>query len=108
MAAPAWSATADRLRLHVRLTPKGGRDAIEGIAQDAAGRAVLKVRVSTPPHAGEANTAMVRLLARTLGVAASRVRITAGATARVKSIEIEGDGPALAAALARLAARDRG
>jgi uncharacterized protein YggU (UPF0235/DUF167 family) len=87
------------LRLAVRLTPRGGRDAIEGWSRDAAGRAFLKVRVATAPTEGQANAALVRLIAKAAGVPPSRVRIAGGETARLKQIEIEGLEPAgLAAA----------
>jgi hypothetical protein len=84
----------------VRLTPKGGRDAIDGIEQMADGRSVLKVRVRAAPREGEANDALVRLLAKSLGVAARQVILVAGATTRIKRLEIAGAGAALAAALA--------
>ena len=101
MAAGApWNATAGGLVLTVRLIPKGGRDAIDGIEEMADGRLVLKVRVHAAPREGEANDALVRLLARSLGVAARQVTLVAGATARIKRLEIAGAGPALAAALA--------
>ena len=100
-AAP-WQVLAGGLALTVRLTPKGGRDAIDGIEQMADGRAVLKVRVRAAPSQGEANDALVRLLAKSLGVAARQVSLVAGATARVKRLEVAGSGPALAAALAAI------
>jgi len=86
-------------RLAVRLTPRGGRDRVDGWARDGAGRAYLKVRVSAPPVDGEANAALIRLIARTLGLPAGAVRIAAGETARIKQLEIDGaDAQALAAA----------
>ncbi len=97
-----WQVLADGLALTVRLTPKGGRDAIDGIEQMADGRSVLKVRVRAAPSEGEANDALVRLLAKSLGVAPRQVSLVAGATARVKRLKIDGAGPALAAALARV------
>ena len=100
-AAP-WQVVADGLALTVRLTPKGGRDAIEGIEQMADGRPVLKVRVRAAPSEGEANDALVRLMAKSLGVAPRHVSLVAGATARIKRLEIAGSGPAFAAALAGL------
>ncbi len=43
-------AEADKpARLVVRLTPRGGRDAIDGWTRDADGAPCLKVRVSAPP-----------------------------------------------------------
>jgi uncharacterized protein YggU (UPF0235/DUF167 family) len=77
-------------RLTVRVTPKGGRDAVEGWTLDEGGRPLLKVRVAAAASDGAANAAVVRLVARTLKVARSAVRIAAGETARVKRLEIEG------------------
>jgi uncharacterized protein YggU (UPF0235/DUF167 family) len=88
--------------LDVRLTPRGGRDAIEGIARLADGRAVLKARVRAAPFEGEANAALCRLVARTLGVAPRQVELAAGAAARVKRLQISGDAAALVAVLERL------
>ena len=47
-----WAAATGGVTLAVRLTPKGGRDTIDGIEQMADGRAVLKVRVAAPPSGG--------------------------------------------------------
>ena len=98
-----WAAVAGGVTLTVRLTPKGGRDAIDGIEQLADGRSVLKVRVRAAPSEGEANDALVRLIAKSLGVPPRDVTLAAGATARVKRLVVSGDGPALAAALEKLA-----
>jgi uncharacterized protein (TIGR00251 family) len=102
VADPPWQVAANGLALTVRLTPKGGRDAIDGVERMADGRSVLKVRVRAAPSEGEANDALVRLMAKALGVAPRQVTLAAGATARIKRLEIAGAGPALAAALAGL------
>ena len=99
MAERPWSDTAAGLALHVRLTPKGGRDAIDGIETQSDGRSVLKVRVRAAPSEGEANEALCRLLAKTLGVPPRDVTLTAGATSRVKRLTVAGDSAALTAAL---------
>ena len=78
------------MRLTVRLTPRGGRDRIEGWARDAAGRSYLKVRVAAPPVDGQANAALERLIAKALGRPASAVVIASGGTARFKQLDIEG------------------
>jgi uncharacterized protein (TIGR00251 family) len=93
------------LRLRVRLTPKGGRDAIEGWWSDSEGRAALKARVAAPPEDGKANTALIALLARSLDVKRSEVRIASGASSRVKTIEIDGDERVLVARLDLVAKR---
>ncbi len=88
--------------IRVRLTPRGGRDRIEGWIADAKGEKRLAVRVSAAAESGKANAALVALLAEELGVAKSRVRIVSGTTARLKGIEITGDPGALTAAIAKL------
>ena len=84
------SERAQTLRLPVRLSPRGGRDAIDGWALDEAGRPFLKVRVSAPPVEGAANAALEVLLAKTLGLPRSAVSVARGQTARIKQVEIEG------------------
>ncbi|OYW29471.1 MAG: hypothetical protein B7Z44_04570 [Caulobacter sp. 12-67-6] len=76
--------------LTVRLTPRGGREGVDGWAADSEGRSYLKVRVASAPVEGEANAALIILIAKRLGVAKSAVRLTAGATARLKRLEIDG------------------
>jgi len=87
--------------IDVRLTPRGGRDAIDGIEQRADGRTVLKARVRAPAFEGEANAALCRLLASAAGTASRQVTVVAGATARIKRLRIMGDAPQLIAALRR-------
>ena len=97
-----WRSEAGGLVLLVRLTPKGGRDAIEGIAQMADGKNVLKVRVRAPPSEGEANAALVKLIAKTLAVAPRDVSLVAGLSARVKCVKVAGAGAALATVLEKV------
>ena len=99
----AWSAAPGGLTVSVRLTPRSGRDAIEGIDKLAESHTVLKVRVRAAPHEGAANEALVTLLAKSLGVPPSRVEIMGGATSRIKRVKIVGDAGALGAALENLA-----
>jgi hypothetical protein len=88
----------------VRLTPKGGRDAIDGAETLSDGHDVLKARVRAAPNEGAANEALCRLIAKAIGVPPRDVAIAAGATARVKRLTIAGDGPALVAALEKICA----
>jgi uncharacterized protein len=101
-AARPWTVVATGVVLVVRLTPKGGRDAIEGIEQLSDGKSVLRARVRAAASEGEANQALIRLVAGALDIAPRSVGLLAGATARTKRLMIEGDGTALAAALQRL------
>ncbi len=87
------------MRFSVRVTPRGGRDAVDGWTGDAEGRPVLKLRVAAAATDGQANAAVIALLAKALGVPRSAVRIVRGETARVKQIEADGvDAATLAAA----------
>lgn len=88
------------IRFKVRLTPKGGRDAIDGWGEHLNER-VLKARVSAPPEDGKANAALIALLAKALGIAKSRVTLASGDASRLKTIELEG-GAELQARLATL------
>jgi uncharacterized protein (TIGR00251 family) len=100
--APAWRVRSDGLSLSVRLTPKSSRDAIDGIEILSDGRAVLKVRVRAMPEAGEANAALVRLLAKSLKIPGSAIGLESGATTRLKVLRITGDSSELATRLAAL------
>ncbi len=102
MTARPWSAAAGALVVTVRLTPKGGRDAIDGIEALADGTPVLKVRVRAAPSEGEANAALIRLMAKSIGIAPRHVSVAGGATARVKRIRIEGDPASLGAQLEQM------
>lgn len=74
------------------MTPRGGRDAVDGWSVDDAGRAILRLRVAAAAADGAANAAVTALVARTLGVGRSAIRIASGQTARVKRLEIDGVG----------------
>lgn len=98
-----WTMVQGGVMVAARLTPKGGRDAVEGIDQLADGTAVLKVRVRAAPSEGEANAALIKLMAKSLGIAPRHVSLTAGAASRLKRIRIEGDPAHLYAKLTTLA-----
>jgi uncharacterized protein YggU (UPF0235/DUF167 family) len=102
--ADAWRATDRGLQIAVRLTPKGGRDAIDGIEMLSDGRAVIKARVRAVPENNAANLALIALFATALGVSKSMVALETGATSRLKTIAAQGDSTALAARLCELCA----
>lgn len=77
-------------RLAVKLTPGAAVDRIDGWGTDPEGRPVLKVRVRARPVEGEANTALILLLAKSLGVPRSSVSLARGGQSRLKMIEVDG------------------
>lgn len=77
-------------RLAVRLTPGASADRIDGWNVDVEGRPVLKVRVRARPVEGEANEALIRLLAKALGAPRSAVSLARGGQSRLKMIEVAG------------------
>lgn len=93
---------AGGLRLAVRLTPKAGRDGIDGLKPTADGGVELAVKVTAVPESGKANDALLRLLAKKLKLPVSGLRLVAGATDRHKQILIEGDAAMLEVALSSL------
>ena len=97
-----WRTTLEGIVVACRLTPKGGRDAIEGVALLADGSSVLLARVRSAPEDGRANAALCALSAAKLDAPVSRVRLAAGARSRLKQVAVGGDPEVL---IARLRAR---
>ncbi|HEX6560357.1 MAG TPA: DUF167 domain-containing protein [Longimicrobiales bacterium] len=75
----------DAVRINVHVQPRASRSEVVGQHGDA-----VKVRLAAPPVEGAANEELCRFMAKTVGVAASRVTIVAGETSRNKALEIEG------------------
>src|ERR1700693_3238651 len=86
-----WRYSAQGVSVALRVTPRGGRDDIDGLETLANGRTVVKVRVRAIAEGGEANRAVMELLAKALGVPKAKVRILSGATSRLKQIAVDGD-----------------
>lgn len=90
----------------LRLTPKGGKDAVDGIETLSDGRRVIKARVRAAPENGKANAALIDLVAGLLKAPKSAVSIRSGETARIKQIFIAGAPAAYLDALQSLAPTD--
>lgn len=73
-------------RFLVRLTPRAGRDKVDGVGPSGE----LRVRVAAPPVDGAANAALQRLLGDVLDVPPSALVIEAGTTGRTKRIRLVG------------------
>ncbi len=77
--------TSGGLVFKVQLQPRASRNQIVGLQGDA-----LKVKLTAPPVDGKANKALLKFLAKKLGVSKSRLQIIAGHTSREKQIEVQG------------------
>ena len=77
-------------QLPIKLQPGAAADRIDGWDADPDGRRVLKVRVRARPVDGEANVALIKLLAKALGVPKRAVTLARGGQSRLKMIEVEG------------------
>lgn len=99
-----WRYSSGGISIALRVTPRGGRDDIDGIETLADGRAVVKVRVRAIAEGGEANKAVTELLARALRVPKARVKILSGVTSRLKQVAVDGDPKSLGDALRTLTA----
>ena len=94
-----WRHSTGGISVALRVTPRGGRDGIEGVETLANGSSVVKVRVRAIAEGSEANRAVTELLAKALGVPKAKVRIWSGATSRMKQIAVDGDPAKLGEAL---------
>jgi uncharacterized protein YggU (UPF0235/DUF167 family) len=75
--------------ISVKLTPKASSDRIGETRILPDGQEQLTAYVTAVPEKGKANEALLRLLARHLGVPPSRLKVVRGHTNRNKVIEIE-------------------
>ncbi len=75
----------EAVRFAVRVKPRASRDLVRGVHEGA-----LEVSVTAPPVEGEANAAVVKLVASALGVGRSAVSVVAGATGKQKVLEVTG------------------
>jgi uncharacterized protein len=99
-----WRYSSEGISVALRVTPRGGRDDIDGVETLADGRTVVRVRVRAIADGGEANRAVTELMAKALGVPKAKVRILSGTTSRLKQIAVDGDPAKLGEALRELTA----
>lgn len=94
---PAWSIRDDGIVLSIRVTPRGGRDALAAGTDEH-----FAARLAAAPVEGKANAALLALVADRFGVAGRAVTLIGGDTARLKRLHVAGDAPALAKIAASL------
>jgi uncharacterized protein (TIGR00251 family) len=74
--------------IHVRVIPRARRTELAGRRGDA-----ILVRLAAPPVDGAANDALIAFLSERLGIPHRRIALARGATARDKTIAIDGLPP---------------
>jgi len=76
------------LFLHLRATPKAGRDEVTSLVANAAGQMALAVKVLKPADKGRATEAVIATLAKAIGISKSSLRLASGETSRDKVVEV--------------------
>ncbi|HRF08042.1 MAG TPA: DUF167 family protein [Xanthobacteraceae bacterium] len=94
-----WRVIQGAVLVDLRVTPKSSRDEIEAVEQLSDGQPVLKVRVRALPTEGEANDAVVALLAKKLRLPKSCVALERGGASRMKTLRLSGDPQVIVTAL---------
>ena len=69
----------------IRVQPRASRDQVQGLRDG-----VIAIQLKAPPVDGEANAALLRFVARALGVRPRSVVLVRGQTSRMKWIQVEG------------------
>jgi uncharacterized protein (TIGR00251 family) len=96
------SGPLNRNLLAVRVTPKASRNELTGLYTAADGTVSLSVKVTAAPDKGKANTAVIALLAKKLGIAKSTLTLVKGETDRNKTFQFTGPLEPLEAFIASL------
>src|ERR1700749_3125238 len=102
--ADPWRYSTQGISVALRVTPRGGRDDLDGLETLADGRRVVKVRVRAIAEGGEANRAVTEMLAKALDVPRRNVKILSGVPSRLKQVAVDGDPAKLGETLRRLTA----
>ena len=88
----------------MRLTPKSSKNALVGLRDTADGGKVLAIKVIAVPEKGKANTALLKLLAKTLHMPSGKVELLSGHSSRNKEVLVHGETDAIMATINKLLA----
>jgi uncharacterized protein (TIGR00251 family) len=87
------------LHVMIRLSPRAKSDRVIGLVATAGGGCALKAAVTAPAQNGQANEALLRLLANVWRLPRRDLSIVAGAASRNKIVRVAGDPQRLSAHL---------
>jgi uncharacterized protein len=93
------AAAKEGVTLRLKLTPKSSKNALVKIEADVDGKTHLKATVTAVPEKGKANTALIKLLSKKLGLPKTSIRLIAGEQSRYKTAHISGEPDTLITAL---------
>ncbi len=83
-----FTQNAGSITFTIRVVPRASKSEIVGDVEGS-----LKVRISAPPVDGAANEEVIKVLAKSFGVAKSNVSIVSGETSKTKRVRVIGATP---------------
>ncbi len=78
-----------RQLLEIRVHPGASRERVAGLSGD-----LVKIEIAAPAAEGKANQALIKFLARSLGVGRGTISLVRGEKSRTKLIRVAGFSPA--------------
>lgn len=81
---PAIRQTKKGLEIRVRVTPNSSQESVCFDAEEG-----LIVKLKSPPVEGRANKALIKIVARRLGVAPTRITVSKGLASRNKTVLVQ-------------------
>ncbi len=73
------------MRIYIKVSPRSSKNEVVKISEGE-----YKVKLTAPPVDGQANEALIKLLAKFFGVSRSSINIVGGKTAKIKMVDIAG------------------
>ena len=71
------------MRIYIKVSPRSSKNEVVKISEGE-----YKVKLTAPPVDGQANEALIKLLAQYFKVSKSKVSIVGGKTAKIKMVDI--------------------
>jgi hypothetical protein len=102
LAKTPFKVVPEGLEVQIRVIPNASRDSIGDVVADAQGNGALKLAVTAVPEKGKANTAVIKLLAKSWRLRKTDCQVIRGQTERYKTLFILGDGKNLKATLQQI------
>jgi uncharacterized protein (TIGR00251 family) len=102
LAETPFKVVPEGLEVQICVIPNASRDSIGDVVADAQGNGALKLAVTAVPEKGKANTAVIKLLAKSWRLRKTDCQVIRGQTERYKTLFILGDGKNLKATLQQI------